>query len=282
LNDEALKVLAAQLYPPKVEDVEPQIDRAAELQKKWNTARGDLWEIASKSVAGKCHRILCGDSTNAEDVQRVMRGEKAQAVVTDSPYGIGREGIANDNPVGLRVLFGEVVQNLPVENAVIVNFQSPRLFTVWLDSIREHGHKFERMLWLYAANNEAKPWRGWILKSESILISTFGKGQWNEVKPYSHDCYYVTSVGNELPKDWGKTHTSVKPLSVVSDLARRVCPDGAIVFDPFLGSGTTLVACEQTGRIGRGIEIEPKYVAVCLERLSVATGKTPELMADGG
>lgn len=105
--------------PPKAETQDPSelIDRAAQLQAKWQVQYGDLWEI------GK-HRILCGDSTNADDVAMVMQGEKAQAVVTDSPYGIEREGIANDDPKGLRELFDGALRTMPVENVVIINFQS--------------------------------------------------------------------------------------------------------------------------------------------------------------
>ncbi len=74
-------------------DAEPQIDKAEELNKVWRVKPGDLWQIGS-------HRLLCGDSTKAEDVERLMGGEKAGAVVTDSPYGINREGIINDDQRG--------------------------------------------------------------------------------------------------------------------------------------------------------------------------------------
>src|SRR3990170_7925839 len=64
------------------------IDRAAELQKKWQVKRGDIWEIPSKSVAGKVHRVMCGDSTSSEDVARLMQEEKADITETDPPYGV--------------------------------------------------------------------------------------------------------------------------------------------------------------------------------------------------
>jgi len=134
------------------------------------------------------------------------------------------------------------------------------------------------MLWLYKAAQMAKPWRGWILKSESILVSTVGKAQWNEVKPYAHDCYYKSEVSGQLPKDSG-WHGSVKPLDVVVDLTQRVCGNGGIVYDPFLGSGTTLIACERLGRKCRAVEISPAYVAVALQRWADATGRTPELLS---
>jgi DNA modification methylase len=73
-------------------DAEPQVDKAAELQKKWNTATGQLWQLGD-------HRLICGDCTDAKTVARVMGGEKSALVCADPPYGMGKEneGIANDN-----------------------------------------------------------------------------------------------------------------------------------------------------------------------------------------
>jgi DNA modification methylase len=223
-----------------------------------------LFEIRGK---GGVHRLLCGDSTLAADVQRVMGGVKADAVLTDPPYGQNQPGVFNDEPDKLNHIINNAVKNLPVANTVICAFQSPHTFTTWLDAVRECGHSFERMLWLYKSAQMAFPWRGWILTSESILISAYGNPKWNDVHPYMHDCYYLPKVYGELNPDLG-WHGSVKPLSVVSDIANRISLPNGIVFDPFGGSGTTLVACEQLGRQGRMIEIAPKYCAVILERMT--------------
>ena len=194
-----------------------------------------------------------------------MGGERAGASVTDPPYGINREGITNDDPEGLRDLFDRMLAVLPVSDGVVIAFQSPRLFPIWLDAVRVAGHKFERMLWMYKPNDETFPWRGWLQKSEAILASSIGKPLWVEANPYAHDCYSPTTLGSELPKEWGKAHATVKPLVVVSDLISRI---GGDVYDPFVGSGTTIVACEQLGRQCRAVEIHPPYCAVTLERLA--------------
>ncbi len=259
--------------PELVEDeaaASEAINKAAELQKKWQTASGQLWKLGE-------HRLVCGDCTKAEDVARVMGGEKVDAVLTDPPYGQSQDGVPNDDPEGHRSLMLDAVAQLPIENGVIVAFQSPRLFVNWLDALRAHQYQFERMLWMYKAAQCTFPWRGWILTSESILVATKGEGQWQEVHPFAHDCYYLSEVSGELEKDSG-WHGSVKPIKVVSDLLSRICPQGSIVYEPFLGSGTTLIACEQLNRKCRAIEIAPEYVAVALERWHQLTGLMPELI----
>ena len=203
----------------------------------------------------------------------MMGGERAGAVVTDPPYGINREGIENDDPEGLRDLFDGCLAAMPIENAIVIAFQSPRLFPVWLDAIRAHGYKFERMLWMYKSNDDTRPWRGWIMASEAILISSVGKGEWVEVHPYSHDCYKIEWGKDEVPTG---IHASGKPLAVIEDLIKRV---GGIFYEPFSGSGTTLIACERLGRKCRAVEISPAYVAVAIQRWVDMTRGTPELIS---
>lgn len=250
-----------------VADAEPQVDRAEELRQKWIVELGQLWQLGE-------HRLICGDCTDEAVVARVMGGEKADAVVTDPPYGQNQVGVTNDEPEKLAGIISGCVAILPCDNAIIVAFSSPRTFPVWLDAVRACGHKFERMLWMYKVAQETFPWRGWLLKSEAIVISSVGDGQWQDVHPYSHDCYYKSEVSGQLAPDSG-WHGSVKPLDVVADLISRVSADGQIVYEPFSGSGTTLIACEALGRRCRAVELNPAYVAVALERWHVATGKMP-------
>jgi DNA modification methylase len=88
----------------------------------------------------------------------------------------------------------------------------------------------------------------------------------------------LSEVSGELAENSG-WHGSVKPLKVVADICQRISKPGQIVFDPFSGSGTTLIACEQLGRKCRACEIDEGYVAVALQRWSDVTGKTPSLLS---
>ncbi len=236
---------------PEPKDAPVDMDRAAELQAKWGTELGQLWRLGE-------HRLLIGDCTVRENVERVMGGERAGACVTDSPYGINREGIENDDPEGLRKLFDGVLAYMPIENGVVINFQSPRLFPVWLDALRSAGHKFERALWMHKINDVTNAWRQWMMNGEIIIISTIGKAEWGNPTPPTQDCYTVTHDTKIKI-----AHTSVKPLSVIDDVIRHTVGD---VFDPFAGSGTTGMAAQNLGRRAHMMEISEKYAAVILQR----------------
>ena len=242
-------------------DAEPQIDRAAELQEKWQTESGQLWQLGN-------HRLLIGDCTVRENVERLMGGERAGACVTDSPYGINREGIENDDPEGLRALFDRCLAVMPIDNGVIINFQSPRLFPVWLDAVRGAGHLFKRALWMYDENDQTKPWHYWLMCSQIAIISTIGKPEWIEAKAH-HDCYVIG-----LSKEWRAggddndfAHASVKPVGVVQDVMAHI---GGDYYEPFAGSGTTIIAAQNLSRRCYAMEISEKYGAVILERFATA------------
>lgn len=263
-NKDELADILSGLGGSGADDPGADVDRAAELQAKWGTALGQLWQVGR-------HRLLVGDCTVAENVARLMGGEKAGAVVTDPPYGQDQVDVPGDSPADHERLMREAVANFPVDNGIVIAFQSPRMFPNWLKAIE--GHKFLRALWLYKEAQMANPWRGWILKSEMILMSEIGKGEWLDTHPFAHDCYKVSEVSFRTEQIAAvRTHGSVKPLVVVQDLVSRVA---GIVYEPFCGSGTTLVACEKLGRIGRGMELSPAYAAVTLERLS-GMSLTPE------
>jgi hypothetical protein len=249
-----------------VEDPGPRIDQAEELQKKWKVERGQVWEIGR-------HRLMCGDSTVEEDVERLTNGKKHGAVITDPPYGIEREGIRNDDPEGLSELYFGCLRTMPIENAIVIAFLSPATEWEWLDAIRKMGHKLERLFWMHRKAGKAFPWRGWVLAGDAIRISTVGKPEWGIPTEHNYDCYVKEQLESRSLDGF---HSTIKPVDVVRDLMEHTTE---LVFDPFLGSGTTIVAAEQLNRICYGMEIEPKYCAVTLERMS-EMGLKPKLISD--
>jgi len=254
------------LPPPDVEgltdpDAVPE-PRATEIK------RGDLFALGD-------HRVLCGDSTKAEDVARVMDGNSADAVVTDPPYNVGK-AIANDSLSEIR--FAEFhdgwVAVIPSSVGVLITFQSPQTFPVLLDSARGQGWRFGRMLWLWKPGTAfgVVPWHGWARRSEAVMVFE-RKAKWPEWVAYHPDMYEhqkghggaEESLGDEV------VHPTVKPLWVVADLINHTI---GRLYDPFAGSGTTIIAAEQLGRKCYAIEIEPSYCQVTIDRWEAFTGKT--------
>jgi len=230
------------------EDPGAQLDRAAELQEKWRVERGQVWEVGS-------HRVMCGDSTCAEDVERLMAGERAFCF-TDPPYNVGKD-------------YGDGTNDA----------MSPDEYLSWSASwfllTRRHCDAMAFTpgavnVWMWPKIEEPKWMAIWVKKNQQ---SRNRAGGWNAYEPLL--CYKIKvdydvwefdilRFSVESPEAQHPVPKSIKPWSVIlDDLAK----DNRNVYDPFLGSGTTIVACEQTGRRGFGMEIEPKYVSVTLQRL---------------
>lgn len=277
-----------------------QIDRAAQLQEKWQVVRGDVWEI------GK-HTIMCGDSTCADDVERLMGGVKADMVFTSPPYNSGGQGTGahKGNKIGrtdFKNQYNSDFDNLSssdykrfifnVLNCVadIVNDNSPIMWNVSYNakSRSEYGH-------IVFSDDHPFDVRETIIWDKSVGFNVPGPGILSRTCEFifilSIDKKYFTNqtkfdtwwnVWRINPRDGDNMqngHGASFPVDLPIEGITKFCVKGGAVYDPFLGSGTTLVACEQTERVGYGMEIAPEYVSVCLERLS-AMGLTPERVTD--
>ena len=130
--------------------------------------------------------------------------------------------------------------------------------------------EFQRLLTIYKPNRVAYPWRSWILTSEVVALFVQGQPEWG-TGDHCHDVY--TFDYSERPEK-SVDHPTVKPLSIIADIIQKV--GGVVVYDPFLGSGTTLIAAEQLGRKCYGLEISPAYCDVIVNRWESLTGRKAE------
>lgn len=275
-DDELTELLAGlDLGAGAGDDPGADVDRAGELQAKWQTARGQVWEVPSLTTLGRCHRVMCGDSTSAEDVARLMGGEKPNLMVTDPPYGVEYDAGWRDEAAAAGLLQFALRRTGAVQNDDIFDWQeSVDLFEgnviyCWHADLRAS----DVAEFLKKAGFEI---RYQIIWSKPHFV--IGRGHYHT----RHEpCWYAVRKGK--PAHWiaGRDQTTVWDISLdrntegghstqkpVECMARPIRNHSGDVYDPFLGSGTTIVACEQTGRIGYGMEIAPEYVAVILERLS--------------
>jgi DNA modification methylase len=261
-------------------DAEPQIDKAEELRAKWGVEPGQLWELGD-------HRLLCGDSTKKEDVERVI-GVGVDMFLTDPPYCSGgfQEAGRATGSIGTKRIGEDGKEYTPrIHNDALSSrgycalmksvlgvwrpsfaymFTDWRMWVQLFDVMESSGFGVRSMIvW-----NKHTPsmGRGWRAQHELVMFGASAKPEFDNHK----------AIGNVLSCDrtGNPNHPTEKPVEILVKIL-EVTDFCKTVGDPFSGSGTTIIACEQLGRKARAIEISPAYVAVALQRWADATGKTP-------
>jgi DNA modification methylase len=250
------------------------------------TQPGDLW------LCGE-HRVLCGDSTKAEDVGRVMAEQRAAIVATDPPYGVDFKG-AKYNPrakpwagiAGDKRQGDELTEWLSkVLRTCLPHVMDDAVFYVWTAPMQEGAaaaammqaglHIQSQIIWVknaFALGQADYQWR------HEPCWYAYRKGErhrWNGGRDKS-TVWEVTKVANQKYE-----HPHQKPVELFTRTLQYHTQTGEILFDPFLGSGTTMIAAEQLGRRCYGIEIASPYVDVCCRRYLNQTGQSPVRESDG-
>jgi len=205
---------------------------------------GDLWLLGE-------HRVLCGDSTKLEDVERLMDGKKADMVFTDPPYGMNYSGRGEKTS---NKILGDNIDPTDFYN---VGSDIPERY-IW-GRVENYKHLLE------------EPRDTIIWKKNNFGMGSGYRGQ------YECCFYYGNFAGSdsdvwEVSKDGKYEHPTQKPVDLCVRAIRNSQP--TLIIDYFLGSGSTLIAAEKTGRICYGMELDPKYVDVIVKRWEEYTGKT--------
>lgn len=279
----------AELLPQAepVEDAGAQVDRAEELREKWGVLSGDLWQIRE-------HRVICGDCTDAAVVARVMGGERARLVVTSPPYWIGRE---YENEKGRSEIHAHI-DNAVQSFVSCVMDKAHIAINTGTSTETQNGGNVRRVWLLLDWWAESFLRHGWNMRNVRIWrkeggFSSFSPEQdlcgmnWEFIASFTPDKplkqnkvgerWALDGVWDCQPDSGRGPHTAPFPLEIPERFLKLYTQEKEFVFEPYCGSGTTLVACERLHRRGRGIELSPAYVAVTLERMA-ALGLTPQLL----
>ena len=224
---------------------------------------GDIYQLGR-------HRLMCGDSTKTNDVECLMGGYKADMVFTDPPYGINV--VSDDNKVGAdfgvakkgkydKVIADETTET--AEKSIEILKQICDRLIVW------GGNYFLDFL------PKSDGWLIWDKRCDSGIRNTFADGEmaWcsfhTPVRIY-HQLWNGMIRTGEHEK---RVHPTQKPIKMLSEIILGFSKDDDIVLDVFGGSGSTLMACEQTNRRCFMMELDPRYVDVIIERWEKYTGK---------
>ena len=289
-SEERLRELLATLETPAGEDPGAQVDKAAELQAKWGTATGQLWQLGE-------HRLICGDCTDAAVVERVMGGEQVDLVVTDPPYAVdyaaknrALQTIGRSNRLTTDIpgdtLGTEETAKAIWEPAFANAYEVSRNGAVIYCFAPQGGDQMMMMMMMLRAKwNDRLHQLIWRKNAPTFSMGRLDYSYQHEPILYSwrgtNHGFYGDGARSIIDCDRpsaSKLHPTMKPVELIEILVRNSSRAGEIVYEPFNGSGTTLIACERLGRRCRACEIEPGYVAVCLERWHVMTGQTPVLV----
>lgn len=251
---------------PSDADAEPQIDKAEELRAKWGVQLGQIWELGD-------HKILCGDSTEKEHVERLMNGEKAEAAITDPPFAImgSSTGAKNDASL-IRPFFRIFWQSIQISGAVdVYMFCDWRSFPTIHQEAKGYDIK-DVIVWDKQSGGLGNPYRR---RHEFIVFARPAESDKVMFKKATN-CRSITDDDVwAQPRVNDKEHNAQKPIELIVRCLKNSTDTGSIIFEPCSGSGTTIIACERTGRKCRAIELNPAYVAVAIQRWADATGKEP-------
>ncbi len=248
----------------------------------------DIWHLDK-------HRLLCGDSTAPQDVSRVMNGDLASLVSTDPPYLVdytgerpnnsGKDWSADYREIDItdadgffRAVFTNVLSVLAPHAAIYcwhAHKRSGLIQSVWHDlGILDH----QQIVWVKPTSVFGRVY--WHFRHEPCVMG------WRKGSQPEHDGGHDHDSVWEI--DWegaqrivGNEHPTQKPVEIFARPMRKHTKPGDVVFEPFSGSGSQLIAAEQLGRRCRAMEVSPAFVDVAVRRWQEATGKVAMLEGDG-
>lgn len=244
-----------------------------ELKKPTMTKPGDLWQLGE-------HRLLCGDSTKEESYELLMAGKQANLVITDPPYNVNYQGsagkIKNDNMKDdafyqfLLAAFTNMEKNMASDASIYV-FHADTEGLNFRKAFSDAGFYLSgTCIWVKQSLVLGRSPYQW--RHEPILFGWKKKGK---------HCWYAGRKESTIwefdkPKK-NKDHPTMKPIPLLAYPIMNSSMTNSIVLDPFGGSGSTLIACEQTKRICRTIELDEKFCDVIVKRYIEQVGSTKDV-----
>lgn len=242
------------------------------------TALGDIWQL------GK-HRLVCGNSTDNALIEKLLDGKKADLVFTDQPYrmklGNGSDDWVGQAAIKVKASIIDIIDFEPTDFlASLPNYFDSKMNTFifcnkdlvpdYLNWALENNYAFNILFW---KKPNALPIGGQHRPDTEYIIFIRKSAIWNDALP---GVSYSKCL--EFSRENSTDHPTMKPVALITNQLLISSNAGGLVVDPFLGSGSTLIAAEQTGRICYGFEMEPKYCDIILQRWENLTGEKAELL----
>jgi DNA modification methylase len=269
------KELSALLEPEVVEGLTDE-DAVPDVPEEPKTKLGDIYQLGN-------HRLMCGDSTSIDAVDKLMDGQKADMVFTDPPYGVSYtggakkwDGIKNDS------LQNENLVDFlnSVFNCAVISTKDSAPWYVWhasntsadfYQALQQVGKKPSAQI-IWVKNIMAGGFGDYRGKHEPCIYCSGGKNAWHG----GRDQHTIWNVDRER----NYQHPTQKPVVLAEKALNNSSKSGDMVIDLFGGSGSTLIACEKQNRHARLMELDPKYCDVIVKRWEDFTGKKAVLLLE--
>lgn len=238
-------------------DAEPQIDKAEELQKKWGVRTGDLFVIGN-------HKLLCGDSTKREDVEKVMGGERADCVMTDPPYGMNLDTDYSNMPETR--IASKTYERVEGDDKDFDIKPFIEMFDYCKEQFWWGGDYY------YPTLPPHGSWIVWDKRNENSdgLVGNHFEICWSRKIHRRHIIRVHWSGVNARNAKMERSHPTEKSIKVIGEIIDNYTEINSVIVDLFAGVGTTLIASQNLSRKCRAIEISEKYCAVILQRMTDA------------
>ena len=267
-------------FDPPTEEINdpeetPSLDLVEELRVKWRVERGQVWKLGA-------HRLMCGDATSAEDVAKLLADAKPEIMVTDPPYGVEYDPTWREKAG---------VNNNKKKTGKVLNDDRSDWREAWALFPGDVAYVYHDALH-GGCVGESLESVGFDLRGHIVWAKdrfALGRSDYH----WQHEpCWYAVRKGKKSQRnddrtqstlwtivareDSGHGHSTQKPVECMARPIRNHF--FKTVYEPFSGSGTTIIACEQLKKKCFALELSPGYVAVALQRWADYTGKTPDLL----
>lgn len=262
--DESIEKIIEQLNGAEIVE-----DEVPEPKKDPQTKLGDLWILGE-------HRLLCGDATKVEDVERLMDGEKADMVFTDPPYGVSFQ-----SNMRVKTKKFDMLEN---DDTILTDWIAPiavhskgwvfvwttwKVLDRWLPVVDQFGKMSNMIVWHKGGGGIGDLKHTFSTDYEIALV--FSRG----AEVVGKRIGSVWSLGKDFAGDY--KHPTQKPVALAGEAIEKTTQKGDSVMDVFGGSGSTLIACEQLNRKCYMMELDPQYVRVIIDRWEKLTGEKAKL-----
>ena len=247
-------------------------DEVPELEDDPVTVEGDVW------VLGK-HRLMCGDSTSIDAVDKLMDGNKADMVFTDPPYGVSYQSNMRTKSDKFDVIKNDDVflDVAPIIEACstgwVFVWTSWKVLTKWVEMFDGFGYPTNQIIWFKGGGGIGDLKKTFLSDYETALV-------WHRGAELTGK--RIGSVW-KVDKDGSSSyvHPTQKPVALPEEAIDKTTRQGNSVLDLFGGSGSTLIACEKTNRYCRMMELDPKYCDVIVKRWQDFTGEEAVMESTG-